>query len=83
MERKTCRGCGADVIFARTEAGRTGIYDPAGPADDGKGYLISEGVAKYHAGEPGTVVHKSHYATCPKSAHFRAKSAAKARRENR
>lgn len=84
MEREEavspCESCGADLIWARTNKGKSMPID-VDPAENGNVQLFNaEGKihAKVLCGEnlrmarlAGAVLHLSHFATCPAAASFR------------
>lgn len=63
QQTRPCRGCGAEVFFARSAStGRPMCMN----ADPVKGtFVVDKGVALY------IDVYTSHHATCPKAADFR------------
>jgi hypothetical protein len=84
-DRKACRACQADIIFAQTN--RTSYGQPvmmpvdAEPSKDGNVFL-SFTAGKYHAGvigknqaagmrDAGQELHTAHFKTCPDAARFR------------
>lgn len=65
-----CRSCGAPVLFARTPAGKTGVYDAEPePLSAPNLFRIERGrVVAGHDREAGPAPgrwYRSHFATCP------------------
>lgn len=66
-----CRSCGTEIKWAKTETGKSMPLDPT-PVPDGNVELVN-GIAHVHGGADlehaqatNTVLHKAHFATCPK-----------------
>lgn len=76
----TCRSCGADIIWARTEHSKRMPLD-AQPVDGSQGHTFvlrdptsAEGplaISATPAQLPGEVYYVSHFATCPQAAEHR------------
>lgn len=84
-DRKACRACHAEIVFAQTNRLHRGqpVMMPvdAEPADNGNVFLSLQG-GKYYAGvirknqaagmrDGGQELHRPHFATCPQAARFR------------
>lgn len=84
-DRKACRACQADIVFAETNRMHQGrpVLMPvnAEPAKDGNVYL-SKTAGKYYAGvigknqaagmrDAGQELHTAHFRTCPQADRFR------------
>lgn len=80
LQRRACRGCGAEIVFAGTVNGKAMPVDllpePGGNVrlldQDGLAYVevlgpLEQQIAE-DAGEP---LHYSHFATCPNQEEFR------------
>ena len=82
MRTSYCRGCGAEILFFRTETGKTTPVDaePVPFKKDGHGpemFLMADGTAcrgrRCDAFEADQTGHISHFATCPNAESFRKK----------
>lgn len=74
MAIEHCRSCNAPIVWAKTEKGKPMPVD-AEPVADGN-IELQAGIAKVvKAGEvlPGTLLYKSHFATCVHAASHRKK----------
>lgn len=72
-----CRSCGADVLWAKTDAGKSMPLDPE-PVDDGNVllYRTPEGLRAVVMSKGDHVPdnasrHKTHFATCPNAERHR------------
>lgn len=75
---KQCRSCGAQIYWAKTEAGKSMPVD-AEPVPDGNVILFDRRgsvlALVLHRGEvppPGAKLRQAHFRTCPNSADWRA-----------
>lgn len=71
-----CRSCGADILWARTKAGKLMPVDAAESSDGNVFVAQTERGLTAFIPEEGTVIdgasrHKSHFATCPNAAKHR------------
>lgn len=74
-EQAKCRSCGAAIIWAKTEAGKSAPFD-AEPAPDGNVILERTGTAFVVPEEERSKfsnLHKNHFATCPNAKTHRKK----------
>lgn len=75
METKTCRACGARVIFARHSVTRNVMILDAETDKKGIFYMTPGGFLRaWKEGDPDTRRYTSHHATCPEAERFRRKS---------
>jgi hypothetical protein len=73
-----CKSCGAEIVFVKTEAGRTMPIDRE-PVEDGTWFLGEDNVARIMTKAPKDLegftiampLYKSHYATCSNASAFR------------
>jgi hypothetical protein len=72
-----CRSCGANVLWAKTDLGKSMPVDPE-PVPDGNVelYRTPKGLqvvvhGKEFTPDPRATVHKSHFATCPNAQRHR------------
>lgn len=84
-DRKACRACQADIVFAETPRKHLGqpVVMPVDAEPDDKGnVLVSTKNGKYYAGvlgrnqaagarDNGQQLHRSHFATCTNPERFR------------
>ncbi len=81
VAERECRGCGAEIAFARTERGH---WIPLDVAPDPEGTIVLRGqhgldplAHVLRAGEETTEPrYRTHYATCPAGERFRRRRAA-------
>lgn len=71
MSASRCTSCGAAIVWARTDTGRSMPLDPD-PVEGGNVQLGADGVARV-VGPLFGGTHKSHFATCPQAAQHRRK----------
>lgn len=74
-ETAKCRSCGAAIIWAKTESGRSMPLDaePVDPTRVNTTCILDRGVARFGAidGPSGEPRYVSHFATCPNAARHR------------
>lgn len=71
----TCKSCGADIVWVKTESGKSMPLD-ASPIDPTKidgACFIENGIARFGAFDlpRGTLRYVSHFATCPQAKEHR------------
>lgn len=66
MITSNCRGCGAQIVWAETDAGKRMPIDAKG---EKRFTMTTTGPARYRVSMIETFT--SHFATCPKAEHFR------------
>lgn len=69
MSRGVCRGCGAELTWAKTKNGRSIPLEFATPATSGN-VRIDKGVAVVSA-HHGTGPYVAHFAKCPNAGQYR------------
>ena len=78
----TCKSCGAEIMWAKTQAGRLAPVDAAESPDGNVFVAVCEGGPTAFFPPAGTTIadatrHKSHFATCPNAnAHRKPKGGA-------
>jgi len=72
MEIKSCKACGARVVFIRHNVTGNIMCLDAEPNPRGNMHMSSEGLlSSAHAGDPDDHRYMSHHATCPDAEKFR------------